>query len=149
MGSIILDALLASNTFQVTILTRESSIASFPATAKVVKAPYSAVELAKAFKGQDAVISAVGAGGFLEQKLFIDAAISSGVQRFIPSELSSNTLSDAVRQLVPVFEPKKEVLDYLKEKEGTGLTWTGLATGPMLDWVSLKGPCNDGSLSLT
>lgn len=103
----------------------------------VVNTTYSESELAEIFRGQDAVISAVGATGFDEQKKFIDAAVEAGVKRFLPSELSSNTLSGAVRELVPVFEPKKAVLDYLKEKEYTGLTWTGLAVGPMLDWVNL------------
>jgi hypothetical protein len=55
-------------------------------------------------RGQDAVISAVGATGFVDQKKFIDASIRAGVKRFIPSEFSSNTLSDAVIQLVPRFE---------------------------------------------
>jgi len=87
-------------------------------------------------KGQDAIISAIGASGFQEQKVIIDAAIKAGVKRFIPSEFSTNTLSEAVRQLVPVFEPKKAILQYLMEKESTGLTWTGLSIGAMFDWVS-------------
>ncbi|KAI9881752.1 MAG: hypothetical protein M1823_006537, partial [Watsoniomyces obsoletus] len=98
------------------------------------KVPYTESELAKVFEGQDAVISAVGAAGFQEQKVFIDAAIKASVKRFLPSEFSSSTLNEAARRLVPVFELKKQVLDYLKEKESTGLTWTGLATGPLLDW---------------
>jgi putative NADH-flavin reductase len=132
-----LSALLQSKWFEVTVLTRPSSNSSFPTDVHVVKTAYTEAELAKVFQGQDAVVSAVGAPGFQEQKTFIDAAIKAGVQRFIPSEFSSNTLSNAVRQLVPVFEPKKQVLDYLKEKEATGLTWTGLSTGPLLDWVQL------------
>ena len=67
--------------------------------------------------------------------MFIDAAVKAGVKRFIPSELSTNTLSDAVRQLVPVFGAKKAILDYLKDRESSGLTWTGLSGGLMLDWV--------------
>lgn len=104
----------------------------------VVKTDYSEPELVKAFTGQDAVISAVGATAFMDQKLFIDAAVKAGIKRFIPSELSSNTLSNAVRQLVPVFEPKKVVLDYLMEKESSGLTWTGLSPGLLLDWVGFQ-----------
>jgi NmrA-like family len=102
----------------------------------VVKTAYSQAELAKVFNGQDAVISTVGATGFEEQRVFIDAAVEAGVKRFIPSELSTNTLSDAVRQLVPVFEPKKAILGYLKDRESSGLTWTGLSGGLMLDYVS-------------
>ena len=90
----------------------------------------------KAFTGQDAIVSTIGAAGLTQQKAFIDAAVKAGVKRFLPSELSTNTRSDAVRELLPLFEAKQEILNYLQEKEGTGLTWTGLATGPLLDWVS-------------
>lgn len=106
----------------------------------VVKSDYSKAELVRAFKGQDAVVSAVGATGFANQKDLIDAAIEAGVKHFIPSEFSINTRSDAVRQLIPVFEIKQQILDYLKEKESTGLTWTGLGTGPLFDWVSSIAP---------
>jgi hypothetical protein len=73
--------------------------------------------------------------GFQEQKSIINAAVKAGVKRFLPSEFSANTCSEVVRSLVPVFQAKQEVLAYLKEQESTGLTWTGLATGPLLDWV--------------
>lgn len=131
-----LPALAAAKTFEITVLTRSSSNHSFPSDVNVVQTTYSESELVDIFRGQDAVISTVGATGFSEQQGYIDAAIKAGVKRFIPSELSTNTLSSAVRELVPVFEQKKVILDYLKEKETTGLTWTALGTGPVLDWVS-------------
>lgn len=138
LGKIVLSALINAKAFQVTILTRGGSSASSPPDVAVIKTDYSEPSLVKAFAGQDAVISAVGATGFMDQKAFIDAAVKAGIKRFIPSEFSSNTLSDAVRQLVPVFEAKKVVLDYLKEKEATGLTWTGLSPGLLLDWVGFE-----------
>ncbi|EXJ92989.1 hypothetical protein A1O3_01545 [Capronia epimyces CBS 606.96] len=134
LGAIILPALLESNALEVTVLTRASSSAAFPPDVAVIKTAYSEADLVKALQGQDAVISAVGAAGFQSQKTLIDASIKAGVKRFIPSEFSSNTLSDTVRQLVPVFEAKKQILDYLKDQEGSGLSWTGLATGLLLDW---------------
>ena len=134
LGSIILPALLRD--FEVTIVTRSSSSASYPDNVKVIKIDYTEDELLRVFQGQDAIVSAVGPTGFLEQKAFIDAAIKASVMRFVPSEYSSSTVNDVARQVVPVFEYKKQVLDYLREKESTGLTWTGLATGPLLDWVS-------------
>ncbi|KIV78827.1 hypothetical protein PV11_06437 [Exophiala sideris] len=135
LGSIILSALLHEKAFEVTVVTRESGSASFPPDLSVVRTAYTESELVRAFAGHDAVICAVGATGFLDQKVFIDAAIKAGVKRFIPSEFSSNTQSEAVRRLVPVFEPKKMVLDYLKGEESSGLTWTGLATGILFDWA--------------
>lgn len=135
LGAIVLAALHATKAFQLTVLTRSADHGAFPSDVAVVKTTYSESELVEIFKGHDAVISTVGATGFSNQKIVIDAAIKAGVKRFIPSELSSNTLSDTVRELVPVFEAKKVILNYLKEKEATGLTWTGLAAGPLLDWV--------------
>ncbi|KIW86775.1 uncharacterized protein Z519_12561 [Cladophialophora bantiana CBS 173.52] len=139
LGSIILHELLKSKAHEVTILTRLSSNATFPVDVSVIKTSYSESELVKAFGGQDAVVSSVGPTGFQDQKVFIDAAITAGVKRFIPSEFSANTMSPTVRELVPVFEAKKDIIDYPREKENTGLTWTGLSTGPLLDWGLASG----------
>lgn len=90
----------------------------------------------QAFRGQEAVISVVGATALADQKVYIDAAIEAGVKRFLPSEFGIDTLSDAGRALVPVLDTKVDVLDYLKEKEATGLSWTALFPGLLFDWVS-------------
>ncbi|KAK0107897.1 hypothetical protein ONS96_003684 [Cadophora gregata f. sp. sojae] len=133
VGNIILDTLIREVRFNVTILTRKSSTATFPAGITVINTDYSQDDLVEKFKGQDAVISVVGMSGFSQQKSFIDAAISAGVKRFIPSEFSSNTLSPAVLQLLPMFGQKKEVLEYLKEKESSGLTWTAIWPALLFD----------------
>lgn len=136
IGSIILSALQSSPILEVSVLSRASSTASFPASTPVIRADFdSEDDLVRAFKGQDAVVSAVGGAGFSLQKTFINAAIKAGVKRFLPSEFSANTRSDAVRDLVPVFGAKQEVLNLLKEKESTEFTWTAVAVGPLFDWV--------------
>ncbi len=128
------------------ILTRASTTATFPASATTIKADYESEEdLVRAFKGQDAIVSIVGGAGFSQQRTFIDAAIKAGVKRFLPSEYSTNTRSQAVRELLPLFQAKQDILDYLREKDGTGLTWTGLAVGPLLDWVSRLVDLTDSS----
>jgi len=136
-GSIILNSLLATPSLQVTALTRQGSTSKLPlhANLKIVQIPYDLPSLTEAFKGQDAVISAVGAAGLGDQNIFVDAAIQAGVKRFLPSEFSVNTLSKAVQQLLPPFVAKFQLLEYLKSKEGTGLTWTGLGAGLLFDWV--------------
>ena len=136
VGACITHALLNDPDFKVTILSRTNSESSFPAGARVRKVDYdSHAELVEALHGIEAVVCAVGAAGFEGQKRIIDAAIAAGVQRYLPSEFSSNTKSQRVQELVPAFKPKTEVLHYLRTKESTGLTWTGLCTGPLLDWV--------------
>jgi hypothetical protein len=91
--------------------------------------------LLSAFKGQYVIVSAIEAGGFLDQKKIIDMAIKASVKRFLPSEFSSNTLSDTVQELVPVSQGRNEVQDYLKSKEIEGMSWTGIASGLLFDWV--------------
>lgn len=102
----------------------------------MVKTNLSSESLEAVFKGQDAVVSVVGATAFPEQKKFVDAAIRAGVKRFIPSEFSASSQNAAVLQLLPLFGQKKELVEYLKSKEGDGLTWTGIASSCLFDWVS-------------
>lgn len=73
-----------------------------------------------------------------DQKLFVDAALAAGVKRFLSSEFSVNTMSKAVRELVPLFEVKMELIEYLRGKEKEGLSWTGVGAGLLLDWVSFR-----------
>ncbi|EHL00440.1 putative Isoflavone reductase like protein IRL [Glarea lozoyensis 74030] len=49
--------------------------------------------LIEAFKGHDAVVSALGAGGLDNEIRMIDAAVTAGVKHFIPSQFGSNTQS--------------------------------------------------------
>jgi uncharacterized protein YbjT (DUF2867 family) len=119
----------------VTVLSRAESTKTFPSGVKVIKSDYSPSSLESAFKGQDAVISLVGNTGFAGQKAFVDAAIAAGVKRFVPSEFGSDTASARLRELVPIFNAKRAIINYAKTKEGSGLTWTGFITGPFFDWV--------------
>jgi hypothetical protein len=102
----------------------------------VVKTEATEEDLEVAFQGQEVIISAVGATGFDQQKKFVDAALRAGVKRFIPSEFSANSQDEVVLQLLPLFAQKKELIEYLRSKETEGLTWTGIATSGLFDWVS-------------
>jgi len=102
LGKPILQALLDSSDFSVSVLIRKSSGAFFPPGVLVHKTDFSESSFLSAFKGQYAIVSAVGAGGFLDEKI-MDMAIKAGVKRFLSSEFSSNTLSDTVQELVPVL----------------------------------------------
>jgi uncharacterized protein YbjT (DUF2867 family) len=135
IGQIILAALLDASEFNVTVLTRASSTATFPSGATVRKSDFSNADLQAVLKGQDAVISGVGATGFGEQKNLIDAAIAAGVSRFIPSEFSSDAQNDVVLKLLPLFGQKREIIEYLRSKDSDSFTWTGIATSGLFDWV--------------
>jgi nucleoside-diphosphate-sugar epimerase len=69
-----------------------------------------------------------------DQYRTIDAAITAGVKRYIPSEFGLVNTNPAAMAVSPVFREKGEVQNYLKSKESTGLTWTSFACGPWLTW---------------
>ncbi|KAL3476684.1 hypothetical protein BJX99DRAFT_246704 [Aspergillus californicus] len=134
IGKVILEGLLRASDLNITVLIRSSTEASFPAGVTIRKTDFSDADLQAALKGQDAVISTVGATAFGEQKRFINAAIHARVSRFIPSEFSVDSLNDEVLALLPLFRQKKDVIDYLKSKESATFSWTGLASSGLLDW---------------
>ncbi|KAK3117409.1 hypothetical protein LTR53_001248 [Teratosphaeriaceae sp. CCFEE 6253] len=139
LGSTLLNSLLSEPSFTVSVLVRESSssIKSLPSGLKVHKigTGYPKHELLEAFKGQDAVVSAVGGGAVLDQLKFIDASIEAGVKRFVASEYGLNNMRPAARALNQVFGLKADVQDYLRSKESTGLTWHVIGNGMWIDWA--------------
>ncbi|KAH7131107.1 NmrA-like family protein [Dactylonectria macrodidyma] len=134
VGRIILDGLIASSIFKITAISRQHSKATFPTGVTVRKTDFTDADLQASFKGQDVVISVLGGGAFGEQKKLVDAAVSAGVKHFLPSEFSVSVEDEAAIQLLPLFGQKKELIDYLRSKESTGLSWTGIATSGLFDW---------------
>ncbi|KAJ5288854.1 hypothetical protein N7478_001884 [Penicillium angulare] len=134
IGAIILEGLLKASQFNITAILRKESTAVFPPKFNVIKSDLSENDLVSAFQGQDAVISAIGGMGVADQKKIVHAALRAGIKRFIPSEFSVDSLNDAVLQLLPVFQVKRDLIEYLKTKQSDGLTWTGIATSGLLDW---------------
>lgn len=119
---------ISSALFNLSVLSREASTATFPSSVKVIKTDYSPESVAKALQGQDAVVSMVGKAGVLEQKLLVDAAVKAGVKRFLPSEYGLNSDNQAVRTKVPLHDEKMVVMDYLRTKEKDGLTWSAVVS---------------------
>ncbi|KAG4420981.1 hypothetical protein IFR04_005850 [Cadophora malorum] len=136
LGPAILKALLDSSKFNVTVLTRHESKATFPSAAKVVRVDYSSLDsLKSAFQGQDAIVSTLSALALSDQTRMIDAAIAAKVQRFIPSEFGSDLQNPKARAL-PVFAGKVEVQNYLVEKvkSSPDFSYTIIRNGFFLDW---------------
>lgn len=135
LGPSIVSAFASDSHFNISVLTRHSSGATFPSNVKVHRADdsYPEADFVKAFQGQDAVISTIATAAAPIQKTMINAAIKAGVKRFVPSEFGGDVLPDKTRAILPEwFEPKKEIVDYLKSKQDT-LTWTAFVTGPFFD----------------
>ncbi|KAF4990992.1 hypothetical protein FGRMN_8113 [Fusarium graminum] len=135
LGSAVFERLVASNKFNLTVLTRSTSEATFPEGVKVVQVDYDSLDsLTAALQGQDAVVSTVGSLAIPSQALLVDAAVAAGVKRFIPSEFGSNLAIPSVRKL-PVFHTKVVIQDKLiaLAKEGK-ITYTFVHNGIFLDW---------------
>lgn len=140
LGPAVLTVLLASNAFNITVLTRKSSKSTFPSSVKTVQISddYPSSELEAAFKGQDAILCFVGGEGLGNQPKFIDAAVKAGVKRFFPSEYGVSLKSPKAMQILPMFQGKIDVVNYLRSKERDGLTWSSVVSGPFFDWYVVK-----------
>ncbi|MCJ1312671.1 hypothetical protein MMC25_006347 [Agyrium rufum] len=136
-GSAILKALVDSNKFNVTVLIRSDSTTtpSFPESVSTRTVDYSKTEtLVESLKGQDAVVSALNHAFLGHQHALLDASVTAGVQRFIPSEYGSDTLNAKAAKL-PLFTNKLVEQKYVEDLAVQGkITWTLVITGPFLDF---------------
>ncbi|UNI18266.1 hypothetical protein JDV02_004544 [Purpureocillium takamizusanense] len=135
LGPTILRKLVASGAFNITAVRRKGSKSTYPAGTTVVDVDFeSPDDLKAALTGQDAVVSLVGVPGLAAQTHIVDAAITTGVKRFIPSEFGSDLENPLARKL-PVFAHKVQVADYLAAKaRETSLTYTLVSNAAFLDW---------------
>jgi hypothetical protein len=90
-------------------------------------------ELLAAFRGQDAVVVSISPRGADAQYRMVDAAVLAGVRRFIPSHWGSNAENKAVLDLQSRLVAKAEIVEYLRTKESTGLSWTTVIPGFFID----------------
>lgn len=133
-----LNALIKSGNFNVTAIKRPSSSASFPDSVKVREADLSSVDsVTAAFKGQDAVVSTVGAAGLAGQGILVAAAAAANVKRFLPSDFGSDLANPKVAAL-PVFKAKIATHKALREaaaaKPDGDFTYTLVCNNAFLDW---------------
>lgn len=136
LGIPVLNALINSGKFSVTVLVRSSSKATFPTSVKVIQIDYESLDsLTHALKGHDALVSTVGPSGFQGQTLLIDAAVAAGVKRFLPSEFGSDLDNPKVAAL-PFFDSKITVNRYVEAATKThpDFTYTLIRNAAFLDW---------------
>ncbi|KAF7865234.1 hypothetical protein EAF04_006211 [Stromatinia cepivora] len=140
LGRPILDILVQSNKFNITVLTRAGSTSTpqFPSSVTVLPVDFSSTpSLTSALQSQkiDAVISCVGSPGLQGQTLLIDASVAAGVKRFLPSEFGSN-LANPLTKALPVFGHKISTAAHLEAAaaKNPSLTYTYIRNGPFLDW---------------
>lgn len=139
IGHHIANTLSQDLSFELSILSRPASKSTYPPNANLIPIPANPThkDYVRALRGQDAIVSAVGFEGKLTERAIIDAAIEAGVKRFLPSEYGVDNTNPAASGLSPVFKRKADIIEYLKSKEGSGLTWTAVPTGMWVDWYVL------------
>lgn len=135
LGSHILKALLQAN-FEVTVLARSQPSTPYDTGVKVIEVEFTSEEsLTAALAGQDAVVSAVGPTVIDGQKVLIDAAVASGVKRFIPSDFGSCTTNAELKTL-PIYSHMASIQQYLDDKAKLStLSYTILASGAFLEYI--------------
>jgi putative NADH-flavin reductase len=135
LGAVILEELLKSGLFEVTVLTRSISTHTFPPNVKVAKIDFSHLDsLTTALIGQDALVSTLASLAVASQRLLIDAAVAAGVKRILPSEFGNNLKNAKVRDL-PVYAQKIKIEEYLDQLAREGkVSYTLVFSGPFLDW---------------
>lgn len=132
-----LQSLVAAG-FTTTVVGRtEKKADELPSGAKSVAVDYSSsASLVAAFTGQDAIVSTLGFDNTLMQKEIIDAAITAGVARFIPSDFGSITTESTASHL-QVFRHMVEIQEYLKEKAALGkIDYTVISPGAFTEYIA-------------
>ncbi|KAL6808512.1 hypothetical protein J3E69DRAFT_185751 [Trichoderma sp. SZMC 28015] len=142
LGSVILQALVDANSFDVSVLQRSNSSSSTtfgPSVTRLVAGPDLAVdELTQVLKGQDAVIAAFPLGQGDQHLRLVEAAFNAGVKRFIPADFGSCDAGDAEPQkYLPLYRKKTAVREKCEalaaQDESTTFSWTTLVCGHFFD----------------
>ncbi|XRM47135.1 hypothetical protein ABZX51_010135 [Aspergillus tubingensis] len=133
LGPHVLKALIDAG-FDVTVLARAKK--SYDSNVKVLEVDYTShSSLTAALQGIDAVVSTVSAEAIEGQTILIDAAITAGVKRFIPSDFGTVTTNPKVEGY-PLYSSMAKIQKYLREKSAGGdITWTVLGCGAFLDFL--------------
>jgi len=139
LGKPVLDALVASGKFNITIVARHTSESQVPSTDNLrqLKVDFSSHQaLVDAFRGNEALVLTLGDFGNLGKntQTLTDAAIDAGIKRVILSEFG-NDLYNAPGKNQKIFQAKHDAFAYVegKAKEGK-ITWTTVSNGAFFDW---------------
>jgi saccharopine dehydrogenase-like NADP-dependent oxidoreductase len=127
-------------TFNVTVLSRQDSTATFAPDVTVKKGDYQSAEsLESALKGQDVLIITLAIAASPEvQSHFIKAAAKAGVPWIIPNEYGSDGANAELSNAVPLLGHKE---NYRKEIEELGTSsWIAIANNPWFDFVRRPRP---------
>lgn len=141
LGGPILEALINSRLFRVTVLKRASSSSNPKSDLSVrivtIDDDMTVDSLRSALQGQDACIASFPLKDTEQHLRLVDAAAAAGVKRFIPADYGScDSSSKQAQELVPLFLNKVRVRERCQEyaSKDPNFTWTSLVAGHFFDW---------------
>ncbi|KAK3698583.1 hypothetical protein LTR37_016910 [Vermiconidia calcicola] len=133
-GGAALKALLAANRFNITIISRADSSATFPEDASITvkKGDYKDPSfLQSAFSGQDAAMLALGFMAMDTQPALIEAAAKAGVKYILPTEYAADGQSKELTENLPPIAQKAEGRSQIEEM---GAKWIAIVTNPWTEF---------------
>lgn len=135
MGPFILKAIQADPAFNVTVITRHNSKATFPEGTNILRVNdgYPDEEMVEAFKGQDAVVLSLGFQAQPRHSALVQASIKAGVKRLVASGYGANDDNAAVQKMFPFAAQKAQQVEELKGLERPGWSWTSICCGLFFD----------------
>ncbi|KAF4982192.1 hypothetical protein FDECE_17558 [Fusarium decemcellulare] len=141
LGTVLLDGLVASKSFDITVAKRASST-STPAhvsSINIITIPddMSVEGLVPALEGQDVVIASFPLKDVSQHLRLAEASVKAGVKRFIPADFGScDAQSDEAKRLLKLYRDKDLVREKCVElaKENSGFSWTALVCGHFFDF---------------
>lgn len=138
LGPSILEALITSQKFKITVLSRSSSKSTFPSsvTVKCISDEPTHADLVETLRGQDALILTFYGSNDKLQIQYADAAAEAGVKRVLPADFGScDSSSPRALELVPLYIAKAKVREHLiRLASRSSLTWTSLVCGHFFDY---------------
>jgi hypothetical protein len=145
LGEPIVDALVASGLFDVSVLQRQSSSSQpkYPSSqVTVVHADdgFTHDSLVAALQGQDSLILAFELGDVDRHLRLVDAAVAAGVKHVMPADWGSvDAESELAQKLVKIYRGKVAIKRRVEKlaAENPGFTWTAIVCGHFFEW-SLK-----------
>lgn len=147
LGSVLLDGLVASNSFTISILKRASSTSTPAHASSVTQIPVPdslpLEELTEALHGQDAVIAAFPLKDVSQHLRLVEASLRAGVKRFIPADFGScDAASDNAKRILKLYRDKdmvREKCEQLAAHNPDSFSWTALVCGHFFDWALRDG----------
>lgn len=132
-----LKSLLESG-FEVTVLTRSQNwkLPDHTNMKAVIVDWTKPSSIVDAISNHSVVVSALpmDSAGTATQHTLIDACLTAGIRRFVPSAFGSDSFNDLVAEL-PVYEGKVQVIQRCRQlAQSKRLSYVEVACGPYLDW---------------